>query len=52
MSRPLSTDAYADCKNALRREETEAFAGQVALGHGDSHYFKVDKPLNRPPDPA
>jgi hypothetical protein len=24
----------------------ESFRGQVALVHGDSHYFKVDKPLN------
>src|SRR5262245_16337477 len=39
-------DAYADYINALR-SRTEGFAGQVALVHGDSHYFKVDKPLNR-----
>ena len=26
--------------------ETLAFPGQVVLVHGDSHYFKVDKPLN------
>ena len=25
-----------------------AFPGQVALVHGDSHYFKVDKPLTTP----
>jgi hypothetical protein len=24
------------------------FSGQVALVHGDSHYYKVDKPLNGP----
>jgi len=29
------------------KAQTEAFDGQVALVHGDSHYFKVDKPLNR-----
>ena len=28
--------------------EAPAFAGQVALVHGDSHYFKIDKPLNGP----
>ena len=38
-------DAYADYIDALR-SQTEAFDGQVALVHGDSHYFKVDKPLN------
>ena len=38
-------DAYADYANALR-SHAEAFSGQVALVHGDSHYFKVDKPLN------
>ena len=26
-------------------EETKAFAGQVVLVHGDTHFFKVDKPL-------
>jgi hypothetical protein len=35
--------------NALRAE-TLAFGGQVALVHGDSHYFKMDKPLNGPGD--
>jgi hypothetical protein len=30
------------------RDETIGFHGQVALVHGDSHYFKVDKPLNGP----
>jgi hypothetical protein len=39
-------DAYPDYINALR-SQTEAFDGQVVLVHGDSHYFKVDKPLNR-----
>jgi hypothetical protein len=42
-----SWDAYADYVNALRNE-TIAFHGQVALVHGDSHYFKLDKPLNGP----
>jgi hypothetical protein len=27
---------------------TLAFSGQVALVHGDGHYFKIDKPINRP----
>jgi hypothetical protein len=42
-----SWDAFADYVNALR-DETIGFAGQVALVHGDSHYFKMDKPLNGP----
>jgi hypothetical protein len=44
---PRSWDAFADYVNALRNE-TIAFPGQVALVHGDSHYFKVDQPLNGP----
>jgi hypothetical protein len=40
-----SWDAYADYVNALRAE-TIAFAGQVVLVHGDSHYFIMDKPLD------
>jgi hypothetical protein len=42
-----SYDAYAGYVDALR-SATIAFPGQVALVHGDSHYFKVDKPLNGP----
>jgi hypothetical protein len=42
-----SWDAFPEHVNALR-DETLAFSGQVALVHGDSHYFKVDKPLNGP----
>ncbi len=38
-------DAFPDYVDALR-SQTEAFNGQVVLVHGDSHYFKVDKPLN------
>ena len=37
-------DAFADYVNELRTE-TLAFPGQVVLVHGDSHYFKMDKPL-------
>ena len=44
-----SWDAYPDYVNALRTE-TLGFAGQVALVHGDGHYFKLDKPLNNPTD--
>jgi hypothetical protein len=40
-----SWDAFPAYVDALRNE-TSSFAGQVALVHGDSHYFKVDKPLN------
>jgi hypothetical protein len=44
-----SWDAFPDYINALRTE-TLAFRGQVVLVHGDSHYFKVDKPINGPSD--
>ena len=44
-----SWDAFPDYVNALRTE-TLAFRGQVALVHGDSHYFKMDKPINGPSD--
>ena len=27
-------------------KETESFNGQVLLVHGDTHFFKIDKPLN------
>lgn len=36
--------AYRDFLNQLR-EETQAFAGQVVLVHGDSHRQKIDQPL-------
>ena len=29
-------------------EQTEKFKGQVLLVHGDTHFFKVDKPLYSP----
>jgi hypothetical protein len=44
-----SWDAFPDYVNALRAE-TLAFGGQVVLVHGDSHYFKMDKPINGPSD--
>ena len=40
-------DAFPDYINALR-DETMAFNGQVALVHGDAHYFHMDKPINTP----
>ncbi len=43
---PHEWDAYPPYVDKLR-SLTEAFPGQVVLVHGDSHYFKVDKPLNR-----
>jgi hypothetical protein len=41
---PAQYDGFAEILPALR-SEVLAFAGQSALVHGDSHYFKVDKPL-------
>jgi hypothetical protein len=40
-------DGFTQIVSALRAD-TIAFPGQVALIHGDSHYFKLDKPLNSP----
>jgi hypothetical protein len=37
-------DGYHDLLVALR-DETIAFRRPVALVHGDSHYFRIDKPL-------
>jgi hypothetical protein len=42
---PLQYDGYAEILPELRRQVI-AFPGQSALVHGDSHYYKVDKPLN------
>lgn len=44
LTNPHDWDAFPDYVNALRTE-TLAFKGQVVLVHGDSHYFKMDKPL-------
>ncbi len=44
---PRSWDAFPDYVDALR-EAALAFPGQVALVHGDTHYFKTDKPLSGP----
>jgi hypothetical protein len=43
----VSTDAPHDGYDAFLAtliSETKAFTGQVVLVHGDSHYFRVDKP--------
>jgi len=45
LTNPHDWDAYPGYVDKLRTL-TESFTGQVVLVHGDSHYFKVDKPLN------
>jgi hypothetical protein len=45
LTNPHDGDAYPAYHDKLRALR-EAFDGQVALIHGDSHYFKMDKPLN------
>lgn len=47
LSDSRSWDAFPDYVNALRTAAL-AFPGQVAYVHGDSHYFKMDKPLSGP----
>jgi hypothetical protein len=42
---PHEWDAYPPYVDKLR-SLVEPFDGEVALVHGDSHYFKMDKPLN------
>jgi hypothetical protein len=39
-----STDGFGDFLRALR-DETIAFGRPVVYVHGDSHYFRIDKPL-------
>src|SRR6201982_525036 len=39
-----ATDGFGDFLRALRTQEI-AFGKPVAYVHGDSHYFRVDKPL-------
>jgi len=46
LTNPHDWDAYGAYVDKLR-SLTEAFDGQVVLVHGDSHYFKMDKPINR-----
>lgn len=43
-SRPADRDGYFAFLDTLIAE-TSAFDGQVVLVHGDTHYFKIDKPL-------
>ena len=43
-SRLAGKDGYAAFLDKLV-EETKAFAGQVVIVHGDTHFFKIDKPL-------
>ena len=43
-------DGYNSFLAALERE-TQAFGKPVALVHGDSHHFRIDKPLPQPIDP-
>jgi hypothetical protein len=43
-SRLPGRDGYAQFLDKLM-EETKAFAGQVVIVHGDTHFFKIDKPL-------
>jgi hypothetical protein len=47
LTNPHDWDAFPDYVNALRTE-TMNFPGQVMPVHGDSHYFKTDKPINLP----
>jgi hypothetical protein len=42
---PLQYDGLLDLPAELRRQGI-AFPGQTLLVHGDSHYLKIDKPLN------
>jgi hypothetical protein len=42
---PDQYDGFTEIVPALRQEVID-FPGQSALVHGDSHYFKIDKPLN------
>jgi hypothetical protein len=39
-------DGYTNFLDAIVGE-TQAYAGQVVFVHGDTHYFKIDKPLLR-----
>jgi hypothetical protein len=43
-SRTPDHSGYFAFLDAIIRE-TKAFGGQVVLVHGDTHYFKIDKPL-------
>lgn len=43
---PTDQHGFADFLRVLR-EETVAFGKPVVLVHGDSHYFRIDKPMRR-----
>lgn len=45
---PLWDDAYAQLLHVLRTE-VKQFGKPVVLVHGDSHFFRIDKPLPRKP---
>jgi hypothetical protein len=45
---PQDPSGYADLRGALQ-QETTAFGKPVVLVHGDSHFFRVDKPLSPRP---
>jgi hypothetical protein len=42
---PKKTSGFTDIREQLRKE-SRAFGKPVALIHGDSHYFRIDKPLS------
>ena len=42
-----ASNGYADFFHTLVAE-TQSYAGKVLLVHGDSHYFKIDKPMFNP----
>ena len=46
-SKHPSVSGYTNFLNALV-SETEKYIGQVLLVHGDTHFFKIDKPLYSP----
>ena len=43
--KPQEPSGYADLRAALQTE-VRAFTNPVVLMHGDSHYFRIDKPLS------
>jgi len=44
---PPALDGFAEVRDELQRQAA-AFPRPVALVHGDSHYYRVDKPFNVP----
>lgn len=41
---------YSGYRNFMQQvaQQTQAYAGQVLFVHGDTHFFKLDKPLHNP----